>query len=101
VIAKLVSGVSVAEKRELTGLLEDEQMAIEHLCQRAIGRRVTLVPLGLNGQHTDDVRVFVRSDKDLRNRLRGPEIDQGSIRFQPKTRTAQGIDHALRGESSQ
>jgi hypothetical protein len=62
VIAKLVSGVSVAEKRELTGLLEDEQMTIEHLCQRAIGRRVTLVSLGLHGQHTDNLRSCSRSD---------------------------------------
>jgi hypothetical protein len=59
VIAKLLRRVGVSKKCELTCLFEDEHSAIEHSRQRAVGRRVTLVSLGLNGQRADNIPVFV------------------------------------------
>jgi len=59
-------------EHELTRLLEDEKLAIQNVPERAIGRCVTLVALGLNRQYADHVSTLVRSNHDLWNRMRRP-----------------------------
>jgi hypothetical protein len=59
-------------EHKLTRFLEDEELAIQHVRERAIGRCVALVALSLNRQHADHARMLVRSDHDLWNRMRRP-----------------------------
>ena len=59
-------------EHKLTRLLEDEKLAIQNVTERAIGRCVALVALVLNRQYADHVRMLVRSDHDLWNRMRRP-----------------------------
>ena len=101
VIAQLIGRIGISMKHELTCVLEDEQVPIEHDRQRAIGRCVTLLTRCVDCERADHGRMFIRSDDDPGNRIRWPKIDQISVRFKPATCAAQGIDHALLGESSQ
>ena len=59
-------------EHKLTRLLEDEKLAIQNVPERAIGRCVALVALGLNRQYADHVSMPVRADHDLWNRMRRP-----------------------------
>ena len=59
-------------EHELTRLLEDEKLAIQNVTERAVGRCVALVALGLNRQYTDPARIVVRANHDLWNRMRRP-----------------------------
>ena len=72
IVAKFLRGVGIAIEHKLTSFLENEELAIQNVTERAIGRCVALVALGLNRQHPDHARMFVRSDHDLWNRMRRP-----------------------------
>ena len=72
IVAKFLCGVGIAMEHKLTRLLEDEKLAIQNVPERAIGRCVTLVALGLNRQYADHVSTLGRSNHDLWNRMRRP-----------------------------
>ena len=97
ILPQLFHGVRVPVKRELPRAFHGEDPARDNRGERRIGGRMT--PSRILGVEVSGAGV--ETDFDMRRFNRGVYIDKAAVWPQEAPRTEQGIDHALRRQSSQ